>query len=165
MWWWEHRTAGLQPVITCDINHSIPVGQCDLWPSLQMHISNHVTEVQEMKITTVGKAPQYQDIRANRSLYIDTQLCPFILFSRSRTASATCSLWTSISWRVATWRSFTTPLASSDSPKMAARGMPISSQYCSCASNLGLCLYECSAWNNNNHKLWAWSWLKFKLLY
>lgn len=90
--------------------------------------------------------------KATCSLYIDTQLCSLIFVSRSRIASATLSLCTSVSWRVTTWRSFTTPFASSDSPKMAATGIPISSQYCSCASNFGFCLYECSACNDKNHE-------------
>lgn len=152
-------------VITSTVSHSTQVGQSDFWPSLQMHNSYHVTEVQEMKIMTVGEGPPHQVTRADCSLYVDTQLSPFVLYSRSRTAAATCSLWTSVSWRVATWRSFTTPLASSDSPKMAARGMPISSQYCSCASNLGFCLYECSAWNDKDNELWTQSWLRFEVLY
>jgi hypothetical protein len=58
---------------------------------------------------------------------------------------------TSISCPVETWRSFTIPLASSDSPKMAARGIPFFKQYCSCAANLVLHSDECSAYNDQRH--------------
>lgn len=59
---------------------------------------------------------------------------------------ATASLDISISALVVTLRSFTTPLWSSDSPIIIAHGIPFSSQYCNCANNLGLFLYDCSVW-------------------